>query len=257
MENSGKMVLLDKLLVRLRERGSRVLVFSQMTRMLDILEDYCQYKALGYCRCGCGGCAGLFFGRKGEEATAWVVRWQGKGAGERWSWCVCLCMYVCVWGGGPMRCLFRMSLCALGATLCAQASAHIQTRLLRRIDGNTGGDEREFMIDDFNRPDSSKCVQGIVRVTWSAAALHHRILFGHLFFKHHIAPLPHRRHCPPPHVFISLFLLAFCPLGSSFCCQPALVVWASTLPRLMWSSSTTATGTHVRMAPCTLLPTAC
>lgn len=38
------MVLLDKLLVRLQERGSRVLVFSQMTRMLDILEDYCLYK---------------------------------------------------------------------------------------------------------------------------------------------------------------------------------------------------------------------
>ena len=38
------MVLLDKLLVRLQERGSRVLVFSQMTRVLDILEDYCLYK---------------------------------------------------------------------------------------------------------------------------------------------------------------------------------------------------------------------
>jgi hypothetical protein len=50
MENSGKMVLLDKLLKRLRERGSRVLVFSQMTRMLDILEDYCLYKQVR------GGC---------------------------------------------------------------------------------------------------------------------------------------------------------------------------------------------------------
>ena len=40
VENCGKMVLLDKLLVRLRERGHRVLVFTQMTRILDILEDY-------------------------------------------------------------------------------------------------------------------------------------------------------------------------------------------------------------------------
>lgn len=47
MENSGKLVLLDKLLKRLQERGSRVLVFSQMTRMLDILEDYCLYKQVG------------------------------------------------------------------------------------------------------------------------------------------------------------------------------------------------------------------
>jgi SWI/SNF-related matrix-associated actin-dependent regulator of chromatin subfamily A member 5 len=74
MENSGKMVLLDKLLQRLQQRGSRVLVFSQMTRMLDILEDYCLYKGYGYCR----------------------------------------------------------------------------------IDGNTGGDDREYMIDEFNKPDSSK-----------------------------------------------------------------------------------------------------
>jgi chromodomain-helicase-DNA-binding protein 1 len=38
--NSGKMVLLDKLLVRLRQDGHRVLIFSQMVRMLDILSDY-------------------------------------------------------------------------------------------------------------------------------------------------------------------------------------------------------------------------
>lgn len=25
-----------------------------------------------------------------------------------------------------------------------------------RIDGNTGGDDREYMIDEYNRPDSSK-----------------------------------------------------------------------------------------------------
>jgi hypothetical protein len=37
-------VLLDKLLTKLAERGSRVLIFSQMTRVLDILEDYCQYR---------------------------------------------------------------------------------------------------------------------------------------------------------------------------------------------------------------------
>lgn len=53
---------------------SRVLVFSQMTRMLDILEDYCLYRGHPYCR----------------------------------------------------------------------------------IDGNTGGDEREAAIDAYNRPDSEK-----------------------------------------------------------------------------------------------------
>lgn len=38
--HSGKMVLLDKLLVRLKQDGHRVLIFSQMVRMLDIISDY-------------------------------------------------------------------------------------------------------------------------------------------------------------------------------------------------------------------------
>lgn len=38
--NCGKLAILDKLLPRLQAQGSRVLLFSQMTRMLDILEDY-------------------------------------------------------------------------------------------------------------------------------------------------------------------------------------------------------------------------
>ncbi|XP_051550472.1 SWI/SNF-related matrix-associated actin-dependent regulator of chromatin subfamily A member 5 isoform X4 [Myxocyprinus asiaticus] len=48
--NSGKMVALDKLLPKVQEQGSRVLIFSQMTRMLDILEDYCMWKGYEYCR---------------------------------------------------------------------------------------------------------------------------------------------------------------------------------------------------------------
>ncbi|XP_023373132.1 probable global transcription activator SNF2L1 isoform X3 [Otolemur garnettii] len=48
--NSGKMVVLDKLLAKLKEQGSRVLIFSQMTRLLDILEDYCMWRGYEYCR---------------------------------------------------------------------------------------------------------------------------------------------------------------------------------------------------------------
>jgi SWI/SNF-related matrix-associated actin-dependent regulator of chromatin subfamily A member 5 len=48
--NCGKMVLLDKLLAKLKERGHRVLIFSQMTRMLDILEDYLISRGYLYCR---------------------------------------------------------------------------------------------------------------------------------------------------------------------------------------------------------------
>uniref|UniRef100_A0A0E0MWD1 Chromatin-remodeling complex ATPase n=1 Tax=Oryza rufipogon TaxID=4529 RepID=A0A0E0MWD1_ORYRU len=50
VENAGKMVLLDKLLPKLKDRDSRVLIFSQMTRLLDILEDYLMYRGYQYCR---------------------------------------------------------------------------------------------------------------------------------------------------------------------------------------------------------------
>jgi SWI/SNF-related matrix-associated actin-dependent regulator of chromatin subfamily A member 5 len=49
-ETCGKMVLLDKLLLRLLAKGNRVLIFSQMTRMLDILEDYVVARNFNYCR---------------------------------------------------------------------------------------------------------------------------------------------------------------------------------------------------------------
>lgn len=48
--NSGKLAILDKLLPKLQEQGSRILIFSQMTRMLDILEDYCCWRQYNYCR---------------------------------------------------------------------------------------------------------------------------------------------------------------------------------------------------------------
>ncbi|TEB28250.1 transcription activator snf2l1 [Coprinellus micaceus] len=46
----GKMVILDKLLKSMKEKGSRVLIFSQMSRLLDILEDYCLFRGYKYCR---------------------------------------------------------------------------------------------------------------------------------------------------------------------------------------------------------------
>merc|ERR1711953_461181 len=50
IQNSGKMVVLDKLLPKLQASGSRVLIFTQMTRILDILEDYCWFRNHSYCR---------------------------------------------------------------------------------------------------------------------------------------------------------------------------------------------------------------
>uniref|UniRef100_A0A670Y819 Chromodomain helicase DNA binding protein 1 n=1 Tax=Pseudonaja textilis TaxID=8673 RepID=A0A670Y819_PSETE len=50
IRSSGKLILLDKLLIRLRERGSRVLIFSQMVRMLDILAEYLKYRQFPFQR---------------------------------------------------------------------------------------------------------------------------------------------------------------------------------------------------------------
>lgn len=48
IEASGKLYLLDKLLAFLYSRGHRVLLFSQMTQMLDILQDYLDYRGYSY-----------------------------------------------------------------------------------------------------------------------------------------------------------------------------------------------------------------
>ncbi len=61
VEASGKLVLIDQLLSYLKPRGHKVLLFSQMTRMLDILQDYLGYRGNG--------------GGRGEV----LLLWRGKG----------------------------------------------------------------------------------------------------------------------------------------------------------------------------------
>jgi len=46
--SSGKMVLLDKLLPKLRQEGHKILVFSQMVKMLDLISDYCEFRDFKY-----------------------------------------------------------------------------------------------------------------------------------------------------------------------------------------------------------------
>ncbi|XGW08722.1 hypothetical protein V3C99_011215 [Haemonchus contortus] len=48
IKNAGKFVLLQKMMRKLREGGHRVLIFSQMTMMLDILEDFCEVEGYKY-----------------------------------------------------------------------------------------------------------------------------------------------------------------------------------------------------------------
>ncbi|PAN49661.1 hypothetical protein PAHAL_9G464500 [Panicum hallii] len=50
LTDSGKLHTLDMLLRRLRAEGHRVLLFAQMTKMLDILEDYMNFRKFKYFR---------------------------------------------------------------------------------------------------------------------------------------------------------------------------------------------------------------
>ena len=43
---AGKLFVIDRLLGYLQPRGHRVLMFSQMTRMLDIIQDYLGYRGV-------------------------------------------------------------------------------------------------------------------------------------------------------------------------------------------------------------------
>jgi SWI/SNF-related matrix-associated actin-dependent regulator of chromatin subfamily A member 5 len=50
VQSCGKLNMVDKLLKRLKARGDRVLIFTQMTRILDILEDFMVMRGYKYCR---------------------------------------------------------------------------------------------------------------------------------------------------------------------------------------------------------------
>ena len=50
IRGSGKLFLLDKLLRRLKETGHRVLIFSQMVRMLDLIAEYLQFRRFAFQR---------------------------------------------------------------------------------------------------------------------------------------------------------------------------------------------------------------
>ena len=47
---SGKFALLDRMLERLHKDGHQVLIFSQMTKVLSIMEDYLNFRKWKYCR---------------------------------------------------------------------------------------------------------------------------------------------------------------------------------------------------------------
>ena len=48
--NSGKMLFLDKLLVKVVGNKEQALIFSGFTAMLNIIEDFLTMRGIGFCR---------------------------------------------------------------------------------------------------------------------------------------------------------------------------------------------------------------
>jgi SNF2 family DNA or RNA helicase len=72
VQASGKLILLQKMLHKLKEGGHRVLIFSQMTRMLNILEDFLDAEGHRFERID-----GSIGGRARQEA---IDRFNSQGA---------------------------------------------------------------------------------------------------------------------------------------------------------------------------------
>jgi hypothetical protein len=72
IKSSGKLVLIDKLLPKLISGGHKVLIFSQMVRVLDILEDYLNFRKYTYER--------IDGGVRGNDRQAAIDRFCKKGS---------------------------------------------------------------------------------------------------------------------------------------------------------------------------------
>ena len=72
IKSSGKLVLIDKLLPKLISGGHKVLIFSQMVRVLDILEDYLNFRKFVYER--------IDGGVRGNDRQAAIDRFCKKGS---------------------------------------------------------------------------------------------------------------------------------------------------------------------------------
>jgi hypothetical protein len=68
MRSSGKFDLLDRILPKMKASGHRVLLFTQMTRLLDVLEPYLEWRGWNYLR--------LDGSTKSEERAQLIVRFS-------------------------------------------------------------------------------------------------------------------------------------------------------------------------------------
>ena len=185
----GKLVLLDKLLPRLQSRGSRVLIFSQMTRLLDVLEDYFLYRGYKYCRIDGKTLPSMHMPWPSQNAivaAAYTLQllqhsivldtpvhsrhlpiWQTCVSCENQPCLVqqCQCLHLpsiyvtlvalrCQHGCNSMHCLVIFLLCVMWDVYISCWG----NPSCWWCEGNTSGEDREAQIDTYNAEGSEKFV---------------------------------------------------------------------------------------------------
>lgn len=81
-------MVLDKILAKLNSEGSRVVLFSQFTTMLDLLDDYLKEKGYKFCRLDgsirCKNRAEIIedFNAKDSDKFVFIVSTRAGGLGE-------------------------------------------------------------------------------------------------------------------------------------------------------------------------------
>jgi DNA helicase INO80 len=77
--DSAKLARLDDLLRELKDGGHRVLLYFQMTRMMDLAEEYLIYRQYKYLRLD--GSSPI--DQRRDMVTAWQTKWVQRGRGRR------------------------------------------------------------------------------------------------------------------------------------------------------------------------------
>ncbi len=98
---SGKLVLVDKLLPRLKAEGHKVLIFSQFARVLDILQDYLEYRRYDFER--------IDGSVRGNDRQSAIDRFSKA----RQSLCGAMlsCSLIAIAGGLNQVCVFALHTC--------------------------------------------------------------------------------------------------------------------------------------------------